>query len=158
MRRRPPISTRTDTLFPYTTLFRSVAVGIASDIVPISGENRILAHYGLIKLNKNPCCGLQSLIDLSTHRSGHFTVNDIIFQIGPRINAAGRIDHAKDAVKLLISKSLHEAGEYSNSIDVQNTQRKAFDLLITEEALAIIDGAKALKKRTTTVVFKPGWH
>src|SRR5690606_25542228 len=92
-----------------------VAVGIASDIVPISGENRILAHYGLLKLNTNPCCGLQSLIDLSTHRSGRFTVNDIIFQIGPRINAAGRIDHARDAVKLLISKSLQEAAVYSRS-------------------------------------------
>ncbi|HWK56662.1 MAG TPA: single-stranded-DNA-specific exonuclease RecJ [Parapedobacter sp.] len=135
-----------------------VAVGIASDIVPISGENRILAHYGLKKLNTNPCCGLQSLIDLSTHRSGHFTVNDIIFQIGPRINAAGRIDHAKDAVKLLTSKSLQEAGEYSQRIDVQNTQRKDFDLRITEEALAIIEGDDVLKKRKTTVVFQPGWH
>lgn len=135
-----------------------VAVGIASDIVPISGENRVLAHYGLQKLNTNPCCGLQSLIDLSTHRSGHFTVNDIIFQIGPRINAAGRIDHAKDAVKLLISKSLQEAVVYSTSIDVQNTQRKDFDLRITEEALAIIDGNEALKQRKTTVVFRPDWH
>ena len=135
-----------------------VAVGIASDIVPITGENRILAHYGLIKLNTNPCCGLQSLIDLSTHRNGPFTVNDIIFQIGPRINAAGRIDHARDAVKLLVSKSLQEAGEYSKSIDIQNTQRKDFDLRITEEALAIIDGDEELKKRKTTVVFQPGWH
>jgi len=135
-----------------------VAVGIASDIVPISGENRILAHYGLLKLNTNPCCGLQSLIDLSTHRSGRFTVNDIIFQIGPRINAAGRIDHARDAVKLLISKSLQEAAVYSESIDVQNNQRKDFDFRITEEALAIIDADDELKKRKTTVVFQPGWH
>lgn len=135
-----------------------VAVGIASDIVPISGENRILAHYGLMRLNTNPCCGLQSLIDLSTHRNGNFTVNDIIFQIGPRINAAGRIDHARDAVRLLISKSLQEAGEYSKSIDVQNTQRKDFDLRITEEALAILDGDETLQQRKTTVVFRPDWH
>ncbi|MFC3196399.1 single-stranded-DNA-specific exonuclease RecJ [Parapedobacter deserti] len=135
-----------------------VAVGIASDIVPITGENRVLAHYGLQKLNTNPCCGLQSLIDLSTHRSGRFTVNDIIFQIGPRINAAGRIDHAKDAVKLLISKSLQEAAVYSSSIDVQNTQRKDFDLRITEEALAMIDGDELMKQRNSTVVFKPDWH
>ena len=135
-----------------------VAVGIASDIVPITGENRVLAHYGLQKLNTNPCCGLQSLIDLSTHRSGNFTVNDIIFQIGPRINAAGRIDHAKDAVKLLVSKSLQEASVYSTSIDVQNTQRKDFDLRITEEALAIIDGDEVLKQQKTTVVFRPDWH
>jgi len=135
-----------------------VAVGIASDIVPITGENRVLTHFGLQKLNTNPCCGLQSLIDLSTHKSGHFTVNDIIFQIGPRINAAGRIDHAKDAVKLLISKSMQEATVYSSSIDLQNSQRKDFDIRITEEALAIIDGDELLKQRKTTVVFKPDWH
>ncbi|WP_257669651.1 single-stranded-DNA-specific exonuclease RecJ [Parapedobacter tibetensis] len=135
-----------------------VAVSIASDIVPITGENRVLTHYGLHKLNTNPCCGLQSLIDLSTHKNSHFTVNDIVFQIGPRINAAGRIDHAKDAVKLLISKSLQEAVVYSASIDVQNTQRKDFDLRITEEALAIIDADEVLKQRKTTVVFKPDWH
>src|SRR5690606_35543110 len=82
-----------------------VAVSIASDIVPITGENRILSHFGLIKLNTNPCVGLKALIDLSNNRTKIFTVNDIVFQIGPRINAAGRIDHAKDAVKLLISKS-----------------------------------------------------
>jgi single-stranded-DNA-specific exonuclease len=80
-----------------------VAVSIASDIVPITGENRILSHFGLIKLNTNPCVGLKALIDLSNNRTKIFTVNDIVFQIGPRINAAGRIDHAKDAVKLLIS-------------------------------------------------------
>jgi len=135
-----------------------VAVGIASDIVPISGENRILTYFGLQKLNTNPCCGLQSLIDLSTHKSGHFTVNDIVFQIGPRINAAGRIDHAKDAVKLLVSKSMQEAVIYSSSIDLQNSQRKDFDLRITEEALAIIDGDEVRKQRKSTVVFKPDWH
>jgi single-stranded-DNA-specific exonuclease RecJ len=135
-----------------------VAVGIASDIVPITGENRVLAHFGLQKLNSNPCCGLQSLIDLSTHKSGTFTVNDIVFQIGPRINAAGRIDHAKDAVKLLTSKSMAEASVYSSSIDVQNAQRKDFDVRITEEALAIIDGDETLQQRKSTVVFKPGWH
>jgi len=135
-----------------------VAVGIASDIVPITGENRVLTHYGLQKLNTNPCCGLQSLIDLSTHKGNRFTVNDIIFQIGPRINAAGRIDHAKDAVRLLISKSLQEATGYSGNIDLQNSQRKDFDVRITEEALAIIDGDEVLKRRKTTVVFKPDWH
>ena len=135
-----------------------VAVGIASDIVPITGENRVLAHFGLQKLNTNPCCGLQSLIDLSTHKKSHFTVNDVVFQIGPRINAAGRIDHAKDAVKLLVSKTMKEASVYSSRIDIQNSQRKDFDLRITEEALAIIDSDDTLKRRNTTVVFKPDWH
>lgn len=135
-----------------------VAVSIASDIVPITGENRVLAHYGLYKLNTNPCCGLQSLIDLSNNRNSSFTINDIVFQIGPRINAAGRIDHAKDAVQLLTSKSMQDAAVYSSSIDLQNSQRKDFDLRITEEALAIIDGDETLKQRMTTVVFKPDWH
>ncbi|WP_353184710.1 single-stranded-DNA-specific exonuclease RecJ [Parapedobacter lycopersici] len=135
-----------------------VAVSIASDIVPITGENRILTYYGLQKLNNNPCCGLQSLIDLSNNRNSNFTVNDIVFQIGPRINAAGRIDHAKDAVQLLTAKSLQDAARFSSSIDVQNSQRKDFDLRITEEALAIIDSDEMLRNRMTTVVFKPDWH
>lgn len=135
-----------------------VAVSIASDIVPITGENRVLTHFGLQKLNTNPNCGLQALINLSTNRTGHFSVGDIIFQIGPRINAAGRIEHAKDAVKLLISKSLAEAGAYSTTVDDQNTVRKGFDLKITEEALDIIDKDDALKQRKSTVLFKADWH
>lgn len=135
-----------------------VAVSIASDIVPITGENRILSHFGLIKLNTNPCVGLKALIDLSNNRTKTFTVNDIVFQIGPRINAAGRIDHAKDAVKLLISKSLQEAKDFSSSIDDQNNVRKDFDLKITEEALALIEENVVLKSRKSTVLYKADWH
>ena len=135
-----------------------VAVSIASDIVPITGENRVLTHFGLRKLNSNPCCGLQALINLSSNKSGHFSVGDIVFQIGPRINAAGRIKHAKDAVKLLISKSLAEAEDYSTTVDEQNTERKGFDLKITEEALDILDKNEQLKQRKSTVLFKPDWH
>ena len=135
-----------------------VAVSIASDIVPITGENRVLTHYGLQKLNGNPCCGLQSLIDLSNNRNSKFTVNDIVFQIGPRINAAGRIDHARDAVQLLTAKSLQDATKFSSNIDLQNAQRKDFDLRITEEALAMIDSDETLQNRMTTVVFRPDWH
>ncbi|AIM38703.1 single-stranded-DNA-specific exonuclease RecJ [Sphingobacterium sp. SG20118] len=144
-----------DVCYQYLDL---VAVSIASDIVPITGENRILSHFGLIKLNTNPCCGLQALIDLSTNKTKIFTVNDIVFQIGPRINASGRIDHAKDAVKLLISKSLQEAKDFSINIDDQNNQRKDFDLRITEEALAIIDDNDSLKTRKSTVLYKADWH
>lgn len=135
-----------------------VAVSIASDIVPITGENRILTYFGLKKLNTNPNCGLQALINLSSNKTGQFSVGDIIFQIGPRINAAGRIEHAKDAVKLLISKSLAEAGVYSITVDDQNTVRKGFDLRITEEALDIIDNDEILKQRKSTVLFKADWH
>ncbi|UIR56282.1 single-stranded-DNA-specific exonuclease RecJ [Sphingobacterium sp. SRCM116780] len=144
-----------DVCYQYLDL---VAVSIASDIVPITGENRILTHFGLIKLNTNPCCGLQALIDLSTNKTKTFTVNDIVFQIGPRINASGRIDHAKDAVKLLISKSLQEAKDFSINIDDQNNVRKDFDLRITEEALSIIDEDETLRMRKSTVLYKSDWH
>lgn len=135
-----------------------VAVSIASDIVPLTGENRILTHFGLKKLNTNPSCGLQALINLSSNKTGQFSVNDIVFQIGPRINAAGRIEHARDAVKLLISKSLQEAKAYSATVDDQNNLRKDFDLRITEEALEIINGDERLKQRKSTVLFKEDWH
>jgi len=135
-----------------------VAVSIASDIVPITGENRILTHFGLKKLNSNPCVGLQALIKLSTNRTGIFTVNDIVFQIGPRINAAGRIDHARDAVNLLISKSVEEAVNFSVAVDDQNNIRKDFDLKITEEALAIIDNCEVNQSRMSTVLYKSDWH
>lgn len=135
-----------------------VAVSIASDIVPITGENRILAHFGLKKLNRRPSCGLQALIRLSGRDSGNFTINDILFQIGPRINAAGRIEHARDAVRLLLSKSLKEAQDFSEEIDVQNNQRKDFDYRITEEALKLIDEDESLKSRKSTVLFKSDWH
>lgn len=135
-----------------------VAVSIASDIVPISGENRILAHYGLKKLNTNPSIGLQALIELSSNKTGIFSVSDIVFQIGPRINAAGRIEHAKDAVNLLISKSKDEAADFSASVDDQNNLRKDFDLQITTEALAIIDNSETNKARKSTVLYKSDWH
>ncbi|MCI0921621.1 single-stranded-DNA-specific exonuclease RecJ [Sphingobacterium rhinopitheci] len=135
-----------------------VAVSIASDIVPITGENRILAHYGLKKLNTNPSIGLQALIDLSSNKTGIFSVNDIVFQIGPRINAAGRIEHAKDAVNLLISKSKEEAANFSASVDDQNNQRKDFDLQITTEALAIIENSASNQARKSTVLYKSDWH
>ena len=135
-----------------------VAVSIASDIVPITGENRILAHFGLKKLNTNPCVGLKALVDLSSNRTGVFSINDIVFQIGPRINAAGRIEHAKDAVNLLISKSVDEAKNFSYAVDDQNNLRKDFDLNITKEALAIIESSEANINRKSTVLYKSDWH
>src|SRR5690606_22300678 len=135
-----------------------VAVSIASDIVPITGENRILTHFGLKKLNTNPNCGLQALINLSSNKSGHFSVSEIVFQIVPRINAAGRIEHAKDAVKLLISKTMAENEANSTKVDEKNTLRKGFDLKIKEEDLDIIDNDEALKQRQSTVLLKADWH
>ena len=135
-----------------------VAVSIASDIVPITGENRTLTHFGLKKLNTNPSVGFKALINLSSNRTGVFSVNDIVFQIGPRINAAGRIDHAKDAVNLLISKSEEEAKNYSSAVDDQNNVRKDFDLNITKEALSIIESSSENQRRKSTVLYKSDWH
>lgn len=142
------------TVYQYLDL---VAVSIASDIVPITGENRVLAYYGLKKLNNNPCFGLKALIDLAT-KSSNLSLTDVIFQIGPRINAAGRIDHAKDAVKLLIAKSSEEAKTCCGLIDIQNMQRKDFDARITAEALEQIQANEPLMQRKTTVVYQEDWH
>lgn len=135
-----------------------VAVSIASDIVPITGENRVLAYFGLEKLNANPSCGLLALIELSAARNRPFTINDILFQLGPRINAAGRIDHARDAVRLLLAKSMQEATVYGDEIDIQNNQRKDFDLKITEEALALVEESDGATQRVSTVLYKADWH
>jgi len=134
-----------------------VAVSIASDIVPIVGENRVLTHYGLKLFNSNPCPGLKALISFSNNKAD-FTARDLVFQIGPRINAAGRIKHAKDAVYLLISQSDKEAEILSGQIDLQNTQRRDFDSRITEEALAMIENDVALQTKKTTVVYQKDWH
>src|SRR5690606_30853155 len=104
--------------------------------------------------NTNPSCGLRALIELSGPRNRNFTINDILFQLGPRINAAGRIDHARDAVRLLLSKSMQEATVYGDGIDVQNNQRKGFDLKITEEALALVQGSAQADQKLSTVLFK----
>src|SRR5690554_5774813 len=134
-----------------------VAVSIASDIVPIVGENRVLTYYGLKKFNSNPCVGLAALIGLSGNKT-IFSTSDLVFQIGPRINAAGRIKHARDAVFLLTSRSTKEAKQFSEQIDIQNSQRKDFDSQITEEALAMIDGSEEFRQKKTTVVYKHDWH
>lgn len=134
-----------------------VAVSIASDIVPITGENRVLAYFGLKKLNNNPNFGLKALIDLSS-KVGDLNLTDVIFQIGPRINAAGRIEHAKDAVKLLIARSAEEAKSCCDLVDIQNMQRKDFDAKITAEALTLIQTNEQLQKRKTTVVYQENWH
>lgn len=134
-----------------------VAVSIAADIVSVTGENRILAFEGLKKLNQNPSFGLCALKELATFK-GTFTIDHIVFQIGPRINAAGRIKHAEDAVKLLVSKNAAEATFYSEAINIQNTERRVVDTQITEEALSMIKEDRELMNRCSLVVYKQDWH
>lgn len=135
-----------------------VAVSIGSDIVPIIDENRTLAFYGLQKLNTNPCTGLESIIDLTDLSSKEIQINDIVFKIGPRINAAGRIDTGKTAVDLLTTRDKDFALQIGNSIDGMNSYRKEIDRNITEEALAQIESDPDNDKKYTTVVFSESWH
>jgi single-stranded-DNA-specific exonuclease len=137
--------------------FDLVAISIACDIVHITGENRVLAHLGLQKINTNPCIGVKTLMEVAG-RSTNYTISDVVFLLGPRINAAGRMDDAKHAVALLIATDEESAKEKSLSINVKNTERKGHDLSITDEALGIIDNDEELISRKSTVVFSEHWH
>ena len=134
-----------------------VAVSIASDIVPITGENRILAHFGLLKLNADPSPGLKALKEISALRSD-LDISGIVFTLGPRINAAGRVAHARSAVELLISESEEEANMLAGKVNLRNDERRQFDLDITEEAIAMIEENDSLKTSKSTVLFKNTWH
>jgi len=134
-----------------------VAISIASDIVPITGENRILAHFGLKKLNENPLPGLKALKEIAQNKND-LDISSIVFTLGPRINAAGRVAHASAAVELLISKSEEEANTLAGKVDLKNDIRRQFDSDITEEALAMIDGDEVLRASKSTVLFKNTWH
>ena len=141
-------------LFQYLDL---VAVSIASDIVPITGENRTMAYFGLKKLNQKPRPGLEALVNLCKSRK-ELTISGIVFGIGPRINAAGRMDHAGSAVDLLLAKSIDEAEQMATSIDHQNDERRNFDSTITEEALEMIANSEDILSAKSTVLFKHDWH
>ena len=134
-----------------------VMVSIAADIVPVVGENRILAYYGLKKLNNNPCEGLRALMEVSG-KTENYTITDVVFTLGPRINAAGRIDHAKHAVAMLLCQEDGNSLEQSELINLKNTERKTYDQDITREALALIGDSEVLINRKTTVVFNENWH
>jgi len=134
-----------------------VAISIACDIVHITGENRVLAHLGLSKINSNPCMGVKTLMEVAG-RGTYYTISDVVFLLGPRINAAGRIDHAKHAVELLINTEHAGATEKSELINIHNTERKGHDLQITEQALGMIDGNEELINRNSTVVFNEQWN
>lgn len=132
-------------------------VSIAADIVPITDENRVLAFCGLEKLNTHPCMGLKSLMELSG-KTQNYNIGDVVFQLAPRINAAGRMGHANDAVKMLLSINGLSAEEQSFIINEQNTLRKQADSNITAEALAIINQSPALIAKKTTVVYHKDWN
>jgi single-stranded-DNA-specific exonuclease len=141
----------------YLSLLDLVVTAIGADIVPITGENRILAYYGLQKLNSEPCGGIKALIELSGHQN-KLSINNVVFIIAPRVNAAGRMDDARKAVLMFIEDDYTKAKEYAEMLQSDNTDRKEADTNVTEEALAIINSDEKLMKRKTTVVFKSHWH
>lgn len=134
-----------------------VALGIASDIVPITGENRTLAHHGLKRINSSPRPGFKAIIDIAQIKK-EITVNDLVFVFGPRINSAGRIESGKSAVELLISDTPEKAMSSGVSINKTNFERRDVDTAITQEAVAMIDNNESLRNKKTTVLYKPDWH
>lgn len=133
-----------------------LAVSIASDIVPIIDENRVYMYYGLIKMKIDPRIGIEAIMQ-NAIVGNEITVSDIVFKIGPRINAAGRIKNAKTSVELLISEDLNEAVEICKQIHDYNLERRELDKQITKEALRLIERDTLSLKKVTNVVFKSGW-
>jgi single-stranded-DNA-specific exonuclease len=141
-----------DDLIPYLDL---VATAIAADIVPITGENRVLAHFGLQVINASPRPGIAALIQQIKKQS--LTITDVVFVIAPRINAAGRIKHGNHAVELLTEFNLEQAQQFAKEIEDYNSERKGLDKQITQEALLQIEENNE-QERFTSVVFQENWH
>ncbi len=135
-----------------------LVVSIASDLVTMVGENRILAHFGLRQLNENPCQGLLAMISLSNLEPGHITVDDIVFKIGPRINAAGRMESGRLAVELLTSADSSAAMAIGERINENNNERKNIDREITQEALEMVQSGTCLCSANATIVYNPKWN
>ena len=133
-------------------------VSIASDLVSMVGENRVLAHYGLKRLNENPRKGLLAMLTLAKLESGHVTIDDIVFKIGPRINAAGRMESGKLAVELLTAVDDRSAFQIGEKINDNNNERKNIDREITQEALEMVASGTALETENVTIVYNPTWN
>ena len=143
-----------ENLYEYLDL---VTVSIACDIVPMVGENRILAYHGLKKLNTAPRLGLKVLMEIS-NLTPPLSISQLVFSLGPRINAAGRIDHAHLAVRLLLAADETEAMHLAHALNKKNSLRRNIDSMTTEEAVAMIDANPRRARSKTTVLFKEDWH
>ena len=140
------------------SLLDLLVVSIAADLVSVVGENRILAHYGLKQLNEYPRLGLNTMIRLSGLEPGHVTIDDIVFKIGPRINAAGRMESGRVAVELLTATEESEAERIGLEINKYNNERKSIDREITQEALEMVQSGSCLSSANATIVYNPTWH
>ena len=141
------------------SLLDLVAVSIAADIVPIVDENRIMAFHGLRRINSNPNLGLRSIIRICKLTNKEITISDVIFKIGPRINASGRMQSGMEAVELLVTRDLHEAYEKGQNIDQYNKDRKELDKRITDEANALIENnVNIVQGKKSIVIYNKNWH
>ena len=134
-----------------------VATSIAADIVPITGENRVMAHYGLEKINSNPRPGIKALLNINQQKNPA-TISTLVFTLGPRINAAGRIEHGSKAVELLTCEEDVQADEFALAINDTNMQRRDLDMGTTTEAFELLDNDALTKSKRTTVLFNENWH
>ncbi len=153
------ISNGLDNRHELDSLLDLVAVSIAADIVPMIGENRIMTYYGLKRLNSSPNVGLKSIMKICGMSGKEITISDVIFKIGPRINASGRMQSGMEAVDLLVTKDVHEAYEKGKNIDQYNKDRKELDKRITEEASAILaDRGEIVSSKKPIVIYNKDWH
>lgn len=146
---------------PFNTLIPLLdlcAVSIASDIVPIMGENRIMAFHGLRQLNNNPSTGLKAVIESCGLQGRDLNMNDIIFKIGPRINASGRIQNGKESVDLLVEHDYNKALTMAERIDKYNEERKELDKKMTEEACQYVEQMPDVEDKSAIVVYNADWH
>ncbi|RYY58506.1 MAG: single-stranded-DNA-specific exonuclease RecJ [Chitinophagaceae bacterium] len=143
-----------DDVYEYVDL---VATAIAADIVPLTGENRILAFYGLKKVNENPNNGIKALWELAGLKK-ELKIENLVFMIAPRVNAAGRMDDARKAVQLFVAESVEEAKEYATMLHDDNSDRREADASITEEALKLIADNPAWISNKSTVLYQSHWH
>ena len=144
-----------ETLLPLLDL---LVVSIASDLVTVVGENRVLAHFGLKRLNEQPRIGLQAMINLANLEPGHISIDDIVFKIGPRINAAGRMESGRLAVELLTAEDTATAMTIGTKINDNNNERKSIDREITKEALDMVQNGSCLSSENAVIVYGPDWN
>lgn len=144
-----------NTLFEYLDF---VCIATASDIVPMVGENRILTYHGIEVLKTKPKTGLRAIMSIAGMDETNTTVSKIVFAVGPRINAAGRLDHAKGAVSLMLEKDYRTAMDKAYIINTINQERRELDTSITQEALEMIETTPEIKNAKSTVLYKPTWH
>ena len=147
-----------DISIPWHTMLPLVVMAIASDVVSVTGENRVLAFYGLKEINNSPAPGIAALIEVAGIDPKHVTITDLGFKLGPRINACGRLYSGRDAVELLITDDVEFARQRAQDINSYNSERQTYDRTTAEEALAMLAADPDNEKKHTTVVYSPTWH